>query len=258
HDWLMLTKMPDFPVPDLTEVDRIGEQFIQRTAPEWLSAGSIAFLGDPNLRDDAVSGQLLFEQTDRTELEITLEDQSDGRGFRVIDDQTPIAPVVAERYRAAHPDSLLFGSRNLIADALAGHFALKLGEREQHIEREAAHRGSGIELLGDGHERDTVAIEDFDHLREVRERTGQAVDFIDHDHIDELVTNVGQQALQSRTFHAAAREAAIIIGGLDQSPALARLTLDERLAGFALRMQRVEVLPPVLPRMTFACRPRSG
>ncbi len=39
HDWLMLTRMPDLPVPDLTEVDRAGEQFVERAAAERLSAG---------------------------------------------------------------------------------------------------------------------------------------------------------------------------------------------------------------------------
>ena len=53
------------------------------------------------------------------------------------------------------------------------------------------YRGGGIELLGDGHERDAVAVEDLDHFREVRERTGQAVDFIDHDYVDELFADVG-------------------------------------------------------------------
>ena len=37
HDCLLLARMPDLAVPNLTEVDRVGEQFIERTAPEWLS-----------------------------------------------------------------------------------------------------------------------------------------------------------------------------------------------------------------------------
>jgi hypothetical protein len=72
YDWMMLARMPNLPVPDLTEVDRVGEQFVERAAAERLSAGSIALLGDPNLRDDSVTGQLVCEQTDRTESEIAL------------------------------------------------------------------------------------------------------------------------------------------------------------------------------------------
>src|SRR5208337_1748195 len=126
HDCRMLARMPDLLVPDLTEVDRVGEQFVERTAAERLSAGSIALLGDPNLRDDSVASQLVSEQTDRTEFEILLKDVADGSGFRFVYHQAPIAPVVAERYRAAHPDAFPLGGGDLVADALAGYLALEL------------------------------------------------------------------------------------------------------------------------------------
>jgi len=87
-----------------------------------------------------------------------------------------------------------------------------------------------------------VAVEDLDHFREVCERTGQAVDLIDQDHIDELVTNVGQQALQCQAFHAAAREPAVVISSLYQAPTFTGLALDERFARVSLRMERVEAL----------------
>src|SRR4051812_229275 len=48
--------------------------------------------------------------------------------------------------------------------------------------------------------------------------------------------------LQGPALQRAAGQPAIIVGGLDQSPALAALAADKRFAGFALRMQRVEVL----------------
>src|SRR3954470_391241 len=48
--------------------------------------------------------------------------------------------------------------------------------------------------------------------------------------------------LQGRALQRAAGQPAVIVGGLDQPPALAALAADERLAGFALRMQRVEIL----------------
>lgn len=92
------------------------------------------------------------------------------------------------------------------------------------------------------HERDAVGVEELDHFREVGEGTGQAVDFVNHHYIDEVFADVGQQPLQSRAFHGGARAPAIIIGGLDQPPALARLALDERFARVALRLQRIKVL----------------
>src|SRR4051794_22518686 len=47
--------------------------------------------------------------------------------------------------------------------------------------------------------------------------------------------------LQGRALQCAAGQPAIIVGGLDQPPALATLAADERLTRFALRMQGVEV-----------------
>ena len=40
-------------------------------------------------------------------------------------------------------------------------------------------------LLRDGNEGDAPRIEHFDHLREVRERSRQLVDLVDHHNIDE-------------------------------------------------------------------------
>src|SRR5208282_4980600 len=114
-------------------------------------------------------------------------------GKSVIRHTQAITPVVAERYRAPHPEPLLLRRGNLVADPLAGHLALELGEGEQHIEREPSHRGGGVELLRNRHERYPVGVEDLDHFREVGERTGQAVDFVNHHYIDEFFADVGQQ-----------------------------------------------------------------
>src|SRR5467141_2788271 len=54
--------------------------------------------------------------------------------------------------------------------------------------------------------------------------------------------DVGQQALQCRTFHVAAREPAIVVAGSGQHPALVTLAADVGLAGFTLRLERVELL----------------
>src|SRR4051794_8660380 len=77
-----------------------------------------------------------------------------------------------------------------------------------------------------------------------------------------------KRCCRGRALQRAAGQPAIIVGGLDQSPALAALAADECLAGLALRMQRVEVLlQPFLGRFTgvdsavpcrgFGCHPFS-
>jgi hypothetical protein len=60
---------------------------------------------------------------------------ADGLGFGSIHDKLAVLDVIAERRQAPHPHALLLRGRDLVADALAGHLALELREREQHIER---------------------------------------------------------------------------------------------------------------------------
>ena len=74
------------------------------------------------------------------------------------------------------------------------------------------------------------------------ERAGQAVDLVDHHDIDQALIDISQQTLQRRSLHRPAGQTAIVISGLDQAPSFTGLALDERFAGLALRMQRVEVL----------------
>ena len=74
--------------------------------------------------------------------------------------------------------------RDLVADALGGDLPLELGEGQEHVQGQPSHAGGGIEGLGDGHERDAVGVEQLDELGEVGERAGQAIDLVDHHHID--------------------------------------------------------------------------
>src|SRR5271163_2267958 len=60
--------------------------------------------------------------------------------------------------------------------------------------------------------------------------------------VDPAGSDIGEQALQRRPLHIAARGPAIVIAGSDQHPALVALAADEGLAGFALRRERVEFL----------------
>ena len=85
------------------------------------------------------------------------------------DDQLAVLDRVAERRHTAHPHPLLLRSGDLVADAFAGHLALELGKGQQHVERQAAHRGRRVELLCHRHEGDALGIEDFDDLGKVGE-----------------------------------------------------------------------------------------
>src|SRR4029077_16053761 len=150
----------------------------------------------PDFGDDPASLQIASEGPDGTEFEITFIDVFYGRSFSRIDYQPAIADVVAQGRDSAHPHSLALGGGNLVPDPLARYLALELRERQQDVEGKASHRGGGVELLGDGYERDTIRIEQFDHLGEVGQRAGEAIDLVDDHHVDKSSPDVFQQALK--------------------------------------------------------------
>src|ERR1700676_3616735 len=57
--------------------------------------------------------------------------------------------LIAEGQGASDPQTLALGCRDLVADPLRGDLTLELGKGQKDIERQPAHRGRGIELLGD-------------------------------------------------------------------------------------------------------------
>nr|WP_256203815.1 hypothetical protein [Nitrosomonas sp. Nm58] len=48
---------------------------------------------------------------------------------------------------ATHPHALFLAGSNFVTDALTGHFALKLGKRQQNVEHQPPYRGRRAELL---------------------------------------------------------------------------------------------------------------
>ena len=147
------------------------------------------------------------------------------RGFGPIDYQPAIADVVAQWRYPAHPHSLALGGGDLVPDPLTRYFPLELRERKQDIQRESAHRSGRVELLRDCNKRNAARVEHLDHLGEVGKRAREAIDLVNDHHVDESPPDIFQQVLKGGTFHRPARKTAIIVGGLDEPPALARLVL---------------------------------
>jgi hypothetical protein len=84
-------------------------------------------------------------------------------------------------------------------------------------------------------------IEDLDNLGKIGKRAGQPVDLVDDD-VDPPCRDIGEQPLQGRPIHCRAGEPAVVITSGQAHPAFVPLAADERLAGFALRLQRIEFL----------------
>ena len=78
-------------------------------------------------------GEFPTELPDAAQLQVTLIDVADRAGFGGIDDQPPLANVIAQRRHAAHPHALALGGSDLVADALAGHLALELAKESSTL-----------------------------------------------------------------------------------------------------------------------------
>lgn len=94
-------------------------------------------MGDTRFGADAFRLQLVAKRMNGAQSEIAGVDMPDGLSFLSVDGKAPRCAVggwvIAERYNASHPHPLGFGRRDLVADPLAGHFAFKLGEGQQHV-----------------------------------------------------------------------------------------------------------------------------
>jgi hypothetical protein len=216
---------------------------MRERAPGERDAADRASIRQPaNLGENAAVAEIGQEPPDAAKLEIALKNAADALGLLLVDHQPALAAVIAERHHAADPQSLSLRGRDLVADALAGHLALELGKRGQHVQGQPPHRGGGIELLGDRDERDPMGIEQLHQLGEIRQRPGQQVDLVDHNHVNFPGPDIGQELLERRAVGRPAGIAAVAIPGPDEGPALRRLAAYIGFGGVMLGIERVEIL----------------
>ena len=117
-DRLVLAGIGGALVHRLADIDPVVEELVDVALVDQLAPLGPDILGPQ--RADQLGG--------RAELDEPLEDHPDGRGLGLVDDQLAVLDLVAERDEAAHPHALPAGGRELVADALADHLALELGE----------------------------------------------------------------------------------------------------------------------------------
>jgi hypothetical protein len=141
----------------------------------------------------------------------------------------------------------LLGGRNLVPNALARHFAFKLGKRQQDVQGQATHRACGIKLLGYGDEGYFASIEPFNDPGKICKGAGKTINFINNQGVYFAGINVFEHALQCRSVDGAARVAAVIVMRLNEPPALMLLARNVCIASFALSVKGIEsLLKPLL------------
>ena len=99
-----------------------------------------------------------------------------------------------------------------------------------------------LEGLGHRDKNRAGRLEPFDELRKVEEGTGQPVDLVDHNLLDETGIDVSEQALQARALQGSSRDPCILVDSWQQHPALRFLARDICSAGLPLCIEGVELL----------------
>ena len=111
------------------------------------AAAGLALLRRPGLGRDAVGSQIDGDLGRRADGQHLLEDATHHRRLGLVDDQQAVVDVVTQGRDAAHPHPFALGGGNLVADALAGNLALKLGEGQQDVEHQPVSCPSPPEML---------------------------------------------------------------------------------------------------------------
>jgi len=112
-------------------------------------------------------------------------------GFLFIHDQLAVLDVVAEWDHSAHPHPFSLRRRDLVPDPLTCHFPFELRKGQQDIEGQPAHRGCGVELLGDGDKTHAARIKSLDHLGEVGQTPRQPIYLVNDNRVDFSGVDVG-------------------------------------------------------------------
>jgi hypothetical protein len=92
------------------------------------------------------------------------------------------------------------------------------------------------------YERSVSGIEDLYDLGKISEASSQAVDLIDHDHLNPPGLHFGHQLDQAGPIHVSARKSAVVVDFGRQQPAFMPLTGDVGRAGFTLSIEAIERL----------------
>ena len=244
HDAVVLAFVDLVAVLHLAQVDLVGQQIVEVVLGDGLAARLPAFARGPRLHAPVAALEFLHYRYERAVFKVQVEDGPDAPRLLLIHHQRAALghDVVAQDGHAADPFALPARRAHFVASALRNHLPLELRERQQDVQREPSQRTRGVELLRHGHERRAALVQSLHDAGEIQQRPRQAVHLV-HDHaVRRARLDVGQQPLQGGAVHIGARVPAVIVLLRKGDPPLVTLAVDERFAGIALCVERVEGL----------------
>ena len=87
-----------------------------------------------------------------------------------------------------------------------------------------------------------MLVEQFHQLAEVQQTAAQAVDFVNHNAVDQTGLDVRDQPFEGRPVHVGASEPTVVVERGEADPTFARQALDERFPRISLGIEAVVVL----------------
>jgi len=138
---LMLAWVDFAVVNHLADVGAIGEQVVEGPAAERTTTPDIAFAAHHPLARHTGADEAPAQFGDVRRVKVLAHDPPYRLGLFGHRHQLLVGDGVAQGQGAAHPHTLGARGRNLVPDPLGRDLALELGEREQDVEGQPAHRG---------------------------------------------------------------------------------------------------------------------
>ncbi|OGR89743.1 MAG: hypothetical protein A2992_06505 [Elusimicrobia bacterium RIFCSPLOWO2_01_FULL_59_12] len=247
-DRFVLARIEDAAIMDFPGVEGILEQDAEIALVEAASAFGVPFAGHPPLEAYAGVVERLGRGAQRLFSQVGLKHAFDGDRFLFVDRHplVVVIDIVSEDRSASDPLALLGHRRHFVAGPLTDDFSFELSEVDQDGLHEAAHGGTGIDVLCDGNEGDAVLAERLEDVDEILGVAGEAVVLVGHDDLEFLLAGIRHQPLNGGPIHIAAGIRCIIVTFRAWLPTFTAPGLDERLAVLPLGVQRGEVRIHVL------------
>ena len=219
-------------VVDLTNVSMVAQNPIN-----MLSVPNPSLLGS-----NPVFVEFLGNQCRRLNLNESLKDSLDDPCFLLHDGQLLVFHTVSHRNATADPFTFLPAGGHLVAYTLGDNLPLILREGDKNVKHHAPGAGGGIDFLRHRDELCAPFVKFLGEVCKITDGSGESVDLVNHDDVDQPGFTVGKELLKRRAFHIAAGISSVVITSREADPSVGFLAGDIGFTSLPLSIQTVKFL----------------
>ena len=194
------------------------------------------------LGSNPVFVEFLGNQCRRLNLNESLKDSLDDPRFFRLNNQLLVFHAVSHRNATADPFAFFPAGGHLVANPLGDDLPLILREGDENVEHHAPGAGGGIDFLRHRDKLCAPFVKFLGEVCKITDGSGQSVDLVNHDDVDQPGFTVGKELLKRRAFHIAAGISSVVVTSREADPSVGFLTGDIGFASLPLSIQTVEFL----------------